>query len=55
MPDAPRAPLLPEDATVRLAASHRELGLAIDASTAMCGWMGERLDLGYAVLTLRGP
>jgi hypothetical protein len=55
MSDAPPAPALPEDAMASLTASHRELGLEIDASTAMSGWMGERLDLGYAVLTLRGP
>ncbi|MGH7552330.1 MAG: HNH endonuclease [Longimicrobiales bacterium] len=52
---APLAPRLPEDPPANLASAHCALGLEIDESTAMSGWMGERLDLDYAVLTLRGP
>ncbi|MGH7553867.1 MAG: DUF222 domain-containing protein [Longimicrobiales bacterium] len=54
-PAAPPSALIAEDAAASLKAGHRALGLEIDASTAMSGWMGERLDLDYAVLTLRGP
>jgi hypothetical protein len=51
----PPTPRLPADPTATLKAAHRAQALEIDASTAMSGWMGERLDLDYAVLTLRGP
>ena len=32
-----------------LAASHAERGLDIDAETARCGWMGERMDYNTAI------
>jgi hypothetical protein len=54
-PYVPTSPDLPGEAAERLESAHRELGLEISATTAMSGWMGERLDLHYAILTLRGP
>lgn len=55
LPDVPAAPELPDDPVASLAAVHRASGLEIDSSTAMSWWMGERLDLDFALLTLRGP
>jgi hypothetical protein len=54
LPQAPSAPPVQQDAVASLVAAHVALGLEIDASTAMSGWMGERFDLDYAVLSLRG-
>jgi hypothetical protein len=55
IPDAPAAPRLPDDPCVALAATHRGAGLEIDARTTASSWAGDRLDLDFAVLTLRGP
>ncbi len=52
LPDAPAAPGLPGDATAVLAGAHGALG--IDATTSTPRWHGERLDLDFAVRTLRG-
>jgi hypothetical protein len=53
MPDAPAAPRIPNDPVAALTAAHNTLGLAINSSTALSHWRGERLDLDYAILTLR--
>jgi hypothetical protein len=55
IPDAPAAPRLTADPSAALAAAHSGLGLEIDASTTASLWAGERLDLDFAVLTLRSP
>jgi hypothetical protein len=51
--DAPAAPRLPEDPVSGLFDAHRDGGLEIDAWTATADWRGERLDLDFAVRTLR--
>jgi uncharacterized protein DUF222/HNH endonuclease len=53
LPNAPAAPGVPNDPAPALAATHNALGLAINASTALSNWRGERLDLDYAILTWR--
>lgn len=55
LPAVATAPELPDDPVASLAAVHRASGLEIDSSIAMSWWMGERLDLDFALLTLRGP
>jgi hypothetical protein len=52
LPDSPALPRA-QDAPATLDATHRALGLGINASTALSGWRGERLDLHYAIRTLR--
>jgi hypothetical protein len=49
LPDVPMPTLVPADAGRVLRGRHEALGLDIDARTAMPGWEGERLDVGYAV------
>jgi hypothetical protein len=49
IPDAPAPPAVPRDPTGALVAAHRAQGLAIDARTGWPGWLGERLDLGWAL------
>jgi hypothetical protein len=51
--DAPAPPRLPEDPVSGLFDEHRDVGLDIDAWTATADWRGERLDLDFAVRTLR--
>jgi uncharacterized protein DUF222/HNH endonuclease len=53
LPNAPATPIVPNDPTAALAATHNALGLEINASTALSQCRGERLDLDYAILTLR--
>src|SRR5688572_1920917 len=53
LPNAPPAVRLPEDAVARLQSAHRQQGLQIDARTPTPDWHGERLDLDFAILTLR--
>jgi hypothetical protein len=55
IPDAPAAPRLPADPGAALAAVHSGAGLEIDASTTASSWAGERLDVDFAVLAMRGP
>jgi len=40
---------VPADASRALVAAHRACGLAIDARTARPSWLGERLDLAWAI------
>jgi hypothetical protein len=54
IPDAPAAPRLPEDPGAALAAAHSGAGLEGAASTTASSWAGERLDVDFAVLTMRG-
>ncbi|MGH7477790.1 MAG: DUF222 domain-containing protein, partial [Longimicrobiales bacterium] len=54
LPEAPPAPRLTRDPVASLMRVHREQGVAIDAWTPTPDWRGERLDLGLAVLALRG-
>ncbi len=49
IPEVPRAPAVPGDPTDALVATHRARGLTIDARTGCPSWLGERLDLGWAI------
>jgi hypothetical protein len=49
MPAVPRPAAIPIDPVGELLAHNRSLGLEIDARTSMPSWLGERLDLAYAI------
>jgi Restriction endonuclease len=49
IPEVPAPPAVPPDATQALVATHRARGLAIHARTGCPSWLGERLDLGWAI------
>jgi hypothetical protein len=49
LPDVPRAPVVPVDPVDALRAEHEARGLAVHARTAWAGWLGERLDVAYAI------
>ena len=45
----PQPPAVPTDPVGELYTRNSALGLRIDAHTSMPSWLGERLDLGYAI------
>jgi len=49
LPEVPRHPAVPADPFGALRAWHDAQGLDIHARTSMPGWLGERLDVGYAI------
>jgi Domain of unknown function (DUF222)/HNH endonuclease len=49
IPDVPLSPDLPEDPVAAIRARNERNELALHARTAMPGWLGERLDVGYAI------
>ena len=49
VPDVPPASEVPDQPSEILRARHLASGLAIDARTGMSGWLGEALDVGYAI------
>jgi hypothetical protein len=49
LPEVPTPAAVPGDPVTALRASHDALGLRIDARTACPSWLGERLNLGYAI------
>jgi hypothetical protein len=49
LPDVPRAPVVPADPLQALRATNVEHGLHIDARTASTGWLGERLNVAWAI------
>ena len=49
LPDVPPPPAVPDDPFEILRARHDAEGLDIHARTSMPGWLGERLDVGYAI------
>ena len=49
IPDVPPSPGLPEDPVAAIRARNEANGLALHPHTAMPLWLGERLDLGYAI------
>jgi hypothetical protein len=48
LPDVPSPAVVPADPVHALRA-HDAQGLRVDTRTAMPGWLGERLDVGYAI------
>jgi 5-methylcytosine-specific restriction endonuclease McrA len=49
LPEVPPAPEGPSDAVKVLRARHDAEGLVLHARTATPGWLGERLDVGWAI------
>src|SRR5216683_1145884 len=49
LPEVPRSPEVPGDPVKVLRARHDAEGLVLHARTSMPGWMGERLDVGWAI------
>jgi len=52
LPAVPTPATVPADPVEALRARHDAQGLQIHARTSMPGWMGERLDLGWAIRVL---
>jgi hypothetical protein len=49
IPEVPAPPAMPSDPTWALVMANRARGLAIDARTGCPSWLGERLDLDWAI------
>jgi len=49
LPEVPPAVPMPADPVSALRARHEAQGLQIHARTASCGWLGERLDVRWAI------
>jgi hypothetical protein len=49
IPEVPALPAVPPDPMQALVAAHLARGLAIDARTGCPSWLGERLDLAWAI------
>jgi 5-methylcytosine-specific restriction endonuclease McrA len=49
LPEVPAPAAVPEDPVQTLRAGHAERGLHVHARTACPGWLGERLNLGWAI------
>jgi hypothetical protein len=49
LPAVPPPPAVPEDPVAALRAQHDVQGLYLHARTTCPGWLGERLDLGWAI------
>jgi hypothetical protein len=49
LPEVPHPVAVPGDPVWLLRTRHEEEGLNLHARTAMPGWIGERLDVGYAI------
>jgi hypothetical protein len=45
----PAPPPLPADPVEVLQAEHSAQGLQLHARTGLAGWLGERLDVGWAI------
>jgi hypothetical protein len=52
LPDAPGLPPAPADAVGVLEAEHERQGLDVPAETTPPTWLGERLDVDWAILTM---
>jgi hypothetical protein len=53
LPDVPSSASVPADPVGALRARHDAEGLRVHARTACPGWLGERLDVGWAIDVLR--
>jgi 5-methylcytosine-specific restriction endonuclease McrA len=49
VPDAPLPPAVPDDPVHALRARNEAVGLRLDTSTTRPTWLGERLDVGWAI------
>jgi len=52
MPEVPPPVALPADLIETLRARHRTQGLTLHAQSLTPSWLGERLDLGWAISVL---
>ena len=55
IPDVPAVAPVPADPIPVLRSLNEAAGCAPDAHTATPGWLGERLDVGYAIDVLPPP
>jgi len=49
LPEVPAPAAVPDDPVQALRALHATRGLHVHARTGCSGWLGERLDLGWAI------
>ena len=49
LPDVSPPPAVPADPVVAMRARHSAQGLELHARTGLAGWLGERLDVGWAI------
>ncbi|MEX2221491.1 MAG: hypothetical protein WEG40_06810, partial [Candidatus Rokuibacteriota bacterium] len=49
LPDVPPPVAVPADPVAALRARHAAEGLRLHARTGLAGWLGERLDVGWAL------
>jgi hypothetical protein len=49
LPDVPPPVAFHSDPVQKLRETHAAYGLRLDARTALPGWLGERLDVGWAI------
>ena len=49
LPEVPPPAVIPADPVQALRARHEAQGLRLHARTAIPGWLGERLDVGWAI------
>jgi hypothetical protein len=49
LPDVPPPGAVPADPVAALRAQHVAQGLRLHARTGLPGWLGERLDVGWAI------
>ena len=49
LPEVPGPAAMPADPVPALRAQHEAAGLRLHARTACAGWLGERLDVGWAI------
>src|SRR2546422_2418976 len=49
LPDVPRSPWVPADPIGAFRAHHEAQGLRLHARTACAGWLGERLNVEWAI------
>jgi 5-methylcytosine-specific restriction endonuclease McrA len=49
LPEVPAPATVPADPVAALRAQHAEQGLRLHAHTGLAGWLGERLDVGWAI------
>jgi hypothetical protein len=55
LPGVPTSSPVTTDPIAAVCASNERARVPIDARTAMPGWLGERLDVVYAIDVLRPP
>ena len=49
VPDVPPPPPVPNDPVAELCARNEAVGVSVDATTTRPTWLGEHLDVGWAI------